>query len=56
MSWFRTRPRLRQEEKKYPRHAVNEGLRHEIEQNQRRTQEHRQSFDEEKTHGKFHRR
>ena len=54
MSWFRRSPHRREEEKRHPRHAVNDRLREEIEQNRRKLEQHRQQAEKEAEDGKLH--
>jgi hypothetical protein len=60
MSWFRTRPRLREQPRLHPHHAstMSHDLMAEISANHRRLLEHReqQKTQETKCDGKLHRR
>ena len=49
-------PHRREEDRQHPHRPVKDELRREIEENQRRLQEHRVDAEKEKTHGQLHRR
>jgi hypothetical protein len=42
MSWFRRAPHVKEQPRQHPKHAVNDDLRREVEENRLRLAQHRQ--------------